>query len=728
MSQRASRFRAGRVSALVLAAGLALATVTVAAPAAGAPSADPSRTAVAVSVLDVNPTSPGYTTDRQPLILKVALTNTGAQPLQQLSVTVARDVPITDVNALEQLMASPKTVDPSSTVQMQRIPLSAPLAPKASAIVTVNSSTSGLDDGTSQLCLCYDGVYPIDITVLGAVDDQHYPTEVGFGQTYLPSFQDKPTPARVSWVWPLIDRPHRLTSDTTFTDDVLATSVASGGRLYRALDVVAKVTAAHVRMTLLVDPELIDELVVMSHGYRVGTEPVAGSGGSVADAWLTTLRGLLNQQDVVLTPWADPDVDTLAQSGTPWLTGSFTAAAQERVASVLGGAASDLAWPPTTAVSRRGVSALLATGTSTIMTADSSFAAGPRRNPRPDAITALPDASGGRGARAVVLDTGAQRLTAAVLTRDPSGAGTLPKLVSDLAVRVAQTPSAGRNIALAADRHVDVDSSLAARAITETSSTPWSVPTTVRSAVQATQAADRGDLVDQTIRPQASAGMLDVAARATTFRADFSSALTPTDAQTLLGGVPAAVQRTQSAGWVMDPAAGSRNAGELAALVDHWRRGVSIAQPANGTYTLASSSSPLFVTVVNELSVPVSVRVSLSTANGVIGFHADDIGAQVVQSGQRLPLRVPVHVQRPGRFTLIASLTTPAGTALGQPATLGIRSTALGTIGVIIMVVAGAVLVAALAVRVIRRRRARRREPVAPVPDLPQTARSAADR
>ena len=92
---------------------------------------------------------------------------------------------------------------------------------------------------------------------------------------------------QVSWVWPLLDRPHRSTGESVFTDDGLATSLA-GGRLDRLLQTVQLVLeqSPSLSMTLLVDPDLIDEVAVMAAGsYRVqtsGTSTAAGTGTAAA--------------------------------------------------------------------------------------------------------------------------------------------------------------------------------------------------------------------------------------------------------------------------------------------------------------------------------------------------------------------------------------------------------------------------------------------------------------
>jgi Family of unknown function (DUF6049) len=675
----------------------------------------PSANAVTVRILDLTPTTPAYSPTAKPLTIRLSLNNTTDSTLQQLSLNVERDVPVTDASQLDGLLHKPAPVNPDSTTDLHRLTIDGTLSPHATRTVTYVSSTSSQSDqSVSDICLCYDGIYPVNITVLAAENADDYPTAVGFGQTYLPSFQDTPAAAQVSWLWPLVDRPHRLTSDTDFLDDDLAASVRPGGRLFRALQVVTAVSRQKARMTLVIDPDVIDELVVMTRGYTVpgvAGKRVPGTGRAAATAWLAQLKAALPNEDVTLTPYADPDVEALAQAGTPWLATAFTPAQRQRVESVVGGAAADVAWPPTGTVSEPGLAAILRTGASTVVTSDASFTAGANADPRLDAVAAVPNQLAAAGARAIVTDASLQRLVGLVLTRDASGAGRLPELVSSVAVRVAQNhadgAASGPYLALAPDRYLDVDPTLAARAVLETSKTTWSRPMPVRQASQSIAALDRGQLANHPIGIRLPAAQQAAAARATAFEAGFVPALTSAGADTLFRGLPAGIQRMQSAGWAKAPAAATQAASDLNAMVQRWDNSVYIAQPGNSTYTLASSSSPLFVTVVNTLDVDVRVKVALTTANGVIGFHADDIGTQTIPAGQRAPLRVPVHVQRPGRFTLAATLATPAGQRLGRPVILGIRSTALGTIGIVITAAAGGVLVLALAIRVIRRHRHR---------------------
>jgi hypothetical protein len=186
------------------------------------------------------------------------------------------------------------------------------------------------------------------------------------------------------------------------------------------------------------------------------------------------------------------------------------------------------------------------------------------------------------------------------------------------------------------------------------------------------------------------------------------------DASTVFGPLPAAVQRVESSAWRQDPAAGVDVAEKLTAHLDSIESGVRIVRPVNGTYTLASSNSPLPVTVENSLAVPVTVSVQVTSVNGLPGFRASPARAQTVAPNTKVIVHVPTRVERTGKFEVQAVLLTPSATQIGDPVFVSVHSTALGTIGVIITIVAAVVLALALVVRLIRRMR-RRRPPAAPV-------------
>ncbi|MEP6598590.1 MAG: DUF6049 family protein [Actinomycetota bacterium] len=694
-------------------AGAALTLLGLVATAAVTPRAaafsDPGQLAddaVTVAVQDVAPSTPVYSAKVSPLTITLALTNTTDRTLYTTTINGEREAPLSTGDGLRDLIAHPRQLDPDSTSEMHPMVLDRPLGPHESRAVVYKSSTSNLSDHSSDICLCNPGIYPIDFTVQAAAAADGVPTKVGFAQSFIPSFPDTPQPVRISWLWPLIDRPHRMMSDTSFRDDDLVTSVRPGGRLDRALTVAERV-AKKVRLTLVIDPELVDELAVMSQHYTVQADEgrvVAGTGGPAAAAWLLRLRATLHDHDVSRTPYADPDIAALTARGLPWGIGAFDLAQQQRVSAILGPSmTADIAWPAGEAIGSQGLQELVRAGAAAVILNDTTLPGGANQSPRLDALAPLP---GVAGAVAAVTDRTLQAALNPLLAIGGSGRGRLPQLVAQLAMRAVEAPQRAHYVVLAPARQVDPDPVAAVRTMLDTTTARWAAPLSIRQAMTRVAPVDHGSLVAPPASPLPHVA-LEAAAQAAEFENSFRSALSAPDAALLFAGLSAAIQRTASAAWRQDPLRSAGYASALDRKIAGWRNSVQIQRPSNGSYTLASTSAPLFVTVINKLPVPVKVRVSLTTVNGVVGFRADDVGPQEVPAGQKAPLRIPVHVQRAGRFEIAADVTTPAGDKLGATVMLGINSTALGRIGVIITTGAAGVLVLALLMRLYRRWRFR---------------------
>jgi hypothetical protein len=675
---------------------------------------------VTVTVVNMTPTTPKYTSTPEPLSIVLALTNTTSAPLYDVNLDVERDVPIVLQDQLERLIAQPaSSTDRSSLSELPAVKLDIPLAPHEIRQITYKTTTSEVNDGKG-ICLCQSsggGIYPIDFTAFAAAEPAGESGQVGFGQTYLPSFRDNPKPVQVSWVWPLIDRPHRLIDGSVFVDDALAKSVAPNGRLDRALAVVERV-APDVHLTLMIDPELIDELVAMSGPYQVemSGKRSTGTGTEPAKRWLARLRSIITSTDVSLTPYADPDIDAVTRANLSW-SDNFGPLQLTRVQSALGiPADGDIAWPAGEQITSAALGQLLRRGTSEVLLSDDALPGAKAKSPRPDALAPLPAEFGAPGAVAAVTDNLLQKFAQPLLTPSPSRTQTLPLLVSDLAVRAAQEPDRSHYVVINADRYVDPSPTLAARAILDTARTVWSTSLTLNQAAAVVRPVDHGQLVEAGPGKEIPPSVITEAGKASTFVRSFSSILNTDDATRLLGGLPAAIQRAESSAWRVDRLRGGSFATGLAQQAGRWANGVSIVQPSSGSYTLASNDAPLFVTVVNSLPVDVNVRVAITTVNGVAGFRTDSMRVQHIPSGARASLKIQAHVQRAGRFQVDASLQAPDGSTLGKPVRLNIHCTALGAVGVIITAVACGVLVVALAFRVIRRIRSGPKRPNIDVP------------
>jgi len=168
---------------------------------------------------------------------------------------------------------------------------------------------------------------------------------------------------------------------------------------------------------------------------------------------------------------------------------------------------------------------------------------------------------------------------------------------------------------------------------------------------------------------------------------------------------------------------------QLLARIDGLDGAVHLVRPADGTYSLSSSTSPIVVTVSNQLPRPVTVHVSVTPLNSTVGFSAPAYLTQTVPARSLETVRVPTHVERLGKFQVVAMLQTPDGRQLGQPVTLNVRATAIGTVTKVITAIAVAVLALALLRRLIGRLRqgpgGGDRRSVPPSPDVPPADASA---
>ena len=705
---RVTRRRFSVRAAALTGTGILLGTSLIFAPAAAAtlPLTDHS---VKVTVLSVTPSTPTLSHKPQPLTVQLSLVNTTDQSLDKVTISGERGNPIDSQQALDQSIAHPKPPDPDLVGEFNtadRKAVTTALGPRGTTVVQYRSSTDIPTD--AGLCICHNAIYPLYFTI-HTTDVAGSDVTVGTGQTYLPAFKDKPRPVQVSWVWPIIDRPHRLSGDTIFTDDELAASV-DGGRLDRVLSVV-RTAGSVVPMTLVIDPALIDELAIMSAGpyqYETDRKTLPGSGTGAATTWLAQLRAALDANpaiEVDFTPPADPDVESLARNGLTWTVG-LSQQAQARVTAALGGhvTSSDIAWPADGSLSKDTLNAVVRQGARTVILSDAALPGGAKPSSARDALASLQTPAG--PVLAAVTSSSIQRYVAPVLSVGGIGRADLPELVSEVAIRAAEDASTSHYVVIVAPRYID-PSETAAQAIRATAHVFWSTPLTLGAAKPPTvQPVDHGQLVPPAAgSPTLSPVTIGAAQNLTQAVPALTTMLSSTDANALLGSLPAAVQRAESTAWRSDTKAGAAFAEQLRRRTDAIESGVHILKPSSGTYTLAASNSPLPLTVENTLSVSVVVLVRVTSANGLPGFSAGELGRQSIAPNTKVTLHIPTHVDRTGRFVVQAALFTPNNFQLGVAVNLSVHSTALGTIGLIITIVAGAVLVLALLVRLIRRLR-----------------------
>jgi hypothetical protein len=709
---------------------LTVASGLVSAPVAGAA---PGGSGIRVELVAVSPSAPTAADIVQAVSITAVLTNIGDTAFSRVRVVLDRGAPIVQRVLLHDALGAPPSTNLYAANQ-DPVQLPAPLAPGASASVAYVTTPEAMG-------LFINGVYPYDLVAQGAIGTGPF-REAGRASLLVPSLYYPPSaPLSVSWIWPLIDIPHLsasdvlATKDAAFANDDLATSVRSGGRLDRALRVVEAVTPT-VRMTLVIDPGLINELLLMSAGYTVprsGGTAVAGTGGEAAKAWLARLKAIAAQHDLVLTGLGDPDLDSVAAAGLPH-GGSLSAALAERVSAALGAPyRTDVVWPIDETLTPAAADAALQTGAAAILLRDTALTGGTR----PDTATSpagiagevrgLSDTalapltitgSAAAAGAAVVLDSSLRRrvveATQANQIRVPgdlrgtegasaqTAASRVQNLLGELAIWPLNNAASGGFVALAPARMVNPDSTAAAAAILATASTGWTRIVTVREAIQSAARIDRGGLAAAGAQSGLDPTLVSAVREADSQLAAAGQLLGPT-AGTILASAQAALTLATSAAWRGNPEPGLAYAGAASDAAQAIVGGVSVVTPDNASYSLSSENSPLIITVRNDLDFAVNIKLLVTPATAsVTGFSAEDVGVQVIEPGTARTLQVPAHFERSGRFEVVAQLTTETGAPLGDPVRLSVLCTAYGTVALSITVAAFVLLLLLLAFRGVR--------------------------
>ncbi|HEY7009769.1 MAG TPA: hypothetical protein VH395_12555, partial [Jatrophihabitantaceae bacterium] len=582
------RLRAPRPWSALGATVLLLLTTLFVTPSAGA--ATVRAGAVRLSVADVRPNSPSISQKPAPLDISLTLVNTTGLTLRDVTVSGARGDPITTQSALDSAIAQPK---PPSADLVAPLANTYKVTVAPHAIVDLDFRTTYDVPTDADLCLCHNAIYPLYFTA-DYTPKSGATVRLSSAQTYLPSFTKQPEKAQIAWVWPLLDRPHRQQSDTLFLDDDLAAEVAPGGRLDQLLAVLESVGRT-VPMTILTDPDLIDELAVMSAGYQVrhGTGRVAGTGAADASAWLSRLRAVLAmpKMEIAFTPFGDPAFETAARAGLTW-TPTMPGPMEARVTTALGGRTppTDIAWPANLTIGTDTLSTLVGQGTKTVLLSDKTMPGGSNLSVVPSALSPVRTSHG--SAVAAVTSSTVDRWAATVLRPGGPGLGALPQLVAQLALHVEKSLDRSHFIVVVPPRELTVDPAIAERTILATASTVWSKPLPLRAATSVITPVSHGQLRKRVAPPsfpaQTKAALDYVNSSLPGLSTLFTTAA---DRQTYLGTVPIAIQRAQSTTLLSDSTHSVAFARRLATSVRALRGSVVLVRPSNGTYTLPSSNS-----------------------------------------------------------------------------------------------------------------------------------------
>lgn len=450
------------------------------------------------------------------------------------------------------------------------------------------------------------------------------------------------------------------------------------------------------------------------------TDPVPsttpGVGQQVALTFLNRLRSVLAGRQVLVLPYSDPDsvamiragmTDTLASLIT---TGRTVAGRilQMRVAAGPGepGLITTMARPPGGLVDDATLAFLSSRGLSEAVLAPSTlhFVGSPL------AAAAVDESvRGGAVVHAVITDATVGRNVEDALSKGTS-AGVAVRL-NNLAALLAGSSFDGTATALiiAPDNRWtanagglrvvgDLFRTLRAGGILSGASLPSIAVGAHRSAsVGYPSAALKVEL-----NPQYLGSVQQTADRIATMRASLTQgkgtrAPQPAD---LLDELSSALDSTRSTALRSDDAIAQSILTTCGATLDHLRDRVSIV--GDTVYTLAASTAPLLITVRNDLPYVAKLQVVIR-GGSTFGMTATDPGVFSIPAGASHQFKIDTSTVKAGRFPVHAVLLAADGSKWRADTVITVKSSAYGTLTIVLIAVGGAILLLMVVLRIVQR-------------------------
>ncbi|MFJ9039790.1 DUF6049 family protein [Streptomyces sp. NPDC102406] len=409
MSPSPARRLLRRTGVLLAAAPLlaALPLLPDASPAAASTTATAAADATGTKTVDVavNQLSPVAPTAQDTLTVHGKVTNNGRQAVTGAHVGLRVGASYGGRTAIDDAAKSGTGGAPDGTE------IASKYAEKVARLAPGATRDFSLSVPVKELHLGADGVYQISVALMGQTAAQPYTQTLGIQRTFLPwQPEGADVRTRTTALWPLISDTH-LTAETgtneqqtpVFNDDSLARQIGPGGRLQQMLAL-----GDDLDVTWVIDPDLLASVDAMTEAYTIkGVDGkfTSGKDQAIAKEWLNDLQKAVQDQKVVTLPFADPDLASLAHTGTK-VTGSLghlkdaTDAAVATVDTILHVKAdTSYAWPAEGAVDPDIVKVATSAGANKIIARSDTFRETGDLSYTPSAARPI-----GGGATAVVAD------------------------------------------------------------------------------------------------------------------------------------------------------------------------------------------------------------------------------------------------------------------------------------------------------------------------------------
>jgi hypothetical protein len=594
------------------------------------------------------------------------------------------------------------------------------LAPGATERFAISVKLDGLQLQAWQ-------VYELGVQVNGS-------TTAGFGpvgglRTFLPwapvGVPGVGVPTQVAWVWPLVDRPHRSVGNT-WLDDGLAKAIGAGGRL---ADLLAAGKAAQdqrpppprrsrrkkapkprptpqvtpVPVTWAIDPLLVEDVAAMANGYRVGTGRAAKAKApsDEARAWLDALKDATRTSETLALPYADPDIVAATRAGLGSQVQVAINSGTTSLSRLLSTQVLSYDWPPGGVVDQRTLDTLFAAGVTTVLLDGAALPPVDPPSVTPGARTTVRARDGNLDA--LLTDSGLTTVVGIGAQNPDKGPLAIQRFLAETLMVQAERPSLQRTLVVAPDRRWAPAPAYAAALLADTGKVPWIAPVPLSRALDTAATSDVPRLplnYPAALRRTELARSYLAQVRALKDRADTFAAILPTPGDPHARTFDDALLRTTSSGWRDQRSTATQFLDDVGTQLRATMRRVRIASLPGSFVTLTSHSGSVPVTVANDLDTPVSVIVAISSQH--LKVSGGGRKAQTIQPHRQISVDVQAEARTSGVFQLDVQLLTPRGDVYDAEQ-LFVRSTAYGSVAILITAGATGVLLFAVAIRLTHR-------------------------
>lgn len=647
-----------------------------------------------VAIDSVTPKAP---TEKSKLSFTGAVHNPGDEDLSDLVVRLRiLQTPLTSRGLIQD-------VSDSGTETM-----GTPLYTHTDEIEEIGSGSAGryrLKMPATELGLHSFGVYAVAVEAV-----QSDGTTVALQRTFIVYSPDKksvPKPTKIGWVMPVVDRPHQEFGKT-FSNDALAGSLAEGGRINRLVAAGSAAKTANVPLTWAVDPAVLDAATTMTKGYRVRSpeardEYVDGVGDEEASDFLSDMQTSTAGDSVLALPYADVDTVALARAGLSADVTTALSQGREITTDALGTAPSaELTWPTGGMVDQRGLDALAANGARTAILDDDALPLTDQLNYTPDPLSTVRTSSG--SVKALLADSQLTSIVSSATNRPGSSELAHQRFLAETALITAELPTVSRGLVVAPPRDWNPPGDLASDLVESSGEVPWLRPTSLPELSEGKPTSDltRAGLTYGKSGKRQELGKTHLRNVRTLHNSldRFSAIFNPLPSD--FEEYNRAVLRAESSAWRSNPRRGRSLLHNLTARVTNQRSQVRILAN-NRQLSLASSESSVPLTIENNLDNPVTVRLSIRSANERRMKVGKVPATTTIGPHQKTTVKVPMNAASSGVIELRTQLLTPDAKPYAKPVTFNVRATVYGSVALIITGSALVVLFAGSGYRVVRR-------------------------